>query len=187
MKKIIFLWAVLVGGLAAAQTNLPVVATPPAPTNGAVARSLTEIHSDTGDFDLNARQAVYCGHVRVDDPEMKLTCERLVVFFPPAGERVNHIEAQTNVVIHFTDNHGQSTRATGALAVYRYAVQAGATNETVTLTGEPQVESAQGTLAGSEIVWDRTTGHLNTKNPRIIFQQDLKNNTGTNAAPLKLF
>ena len=35
------------------------------------ARPPTRIDSDSVDFDLTARQAIYRGHVRVDDPEMK--------------------------------------------------------------------------------------------------------------------
>ena len=35
----------------------------------------------------------------VDDPEMKLTCEWLVADLPQTGGRVDHIVAETNVVI----------------------------------------------------------------------------------------
>ena len=45
--------------------------------------------------------------------------------------------------------------ATGDKAVYDYDVQDGVTNETVTLTGNPQVENAQGRMTGDPIIWDR--------------------------------
>jgi lipopolysaccharide transport protein LptA len=161
MKKIVFLFlAVLTGALAPAQTNTP--------ANGAAPRSPTEINSDAADFDLNARLAVYRGHVMVNDPQ-------------------NHIEAQTNVVIDFSDSHGQTAHATGALAVYRYFVQNGATNETVTLTGSPQVESPQGTMTGSKITWDRANNGLHVDDPRMISKQNLNEGFGTNSSPLKLF
>ena len=123
----------------------------------------------------------------VNDPQMKLQCDRLVVFIPQSGERLNHIEAQTNVVIDFSDSHGQTAHATGALAVYRYFVQNGATNETVTLTGSPQVESPQGTMTGSKITWDRANNGLHVYDPRMISKQNLNEGFGTNSSPLKLF
>jgi len=113
---------------------------------------------------LNGHQAIYRGHVRVDDPQMKLTCAQLTTDLPQAGGRPNHIVAETNVVIDFTDDKGQTNHATSDKAVYLYNVQNGVTNETVTLTGnpQPQVENAQGTQAGDVIVWSRenTNSHV---------------------------
>ena len=177
MKTMCLILTLALCGVAQAQTN--VVKTVP--------RAATEINSDAAEFDLNARQAVYHGHVVVNDPQMKLVCERLVVFMPQTGERLNHIEAQTNVVIDFSDNHGATARATGSLAVYRYLVQNGATNETVTLTGNPQVESAQGTLTGDQIIWDRGNNRLRATEQHMIFRKSLNDNIGSNAAPIKLF
>ena len=131
-----------------AATNSP--AAPPPP------RAPTRIDSDnSADFDLNGHQAIFRGHVRVDDPEMKLTCALLVADVPQAGGHPNHIVAETNVVIDFTDAKGQTNHATGDKAVYIYNVQNGVTNETVTLTGNPQMENAQGTQTGDVIIWDR--------------------------------
>ncbi len=120
--------------------------------------------SDSADFDLNGHQAIYRGHVRVDDPEMKLTCALLVADVPPEGGHPNHIVAETNVVIDFTDTKGQTNHATGDKAVYIYIVQNGVTNETVTLTGNPQMENAQGTQAGDVIILGpaRTTISIST-------------------------
>ncbi len=177
MKRIFLLITIALCGVASAQTNVVKTAV----------RAATEINSDAAEFDLNARQAVYHGHVVVNDPQMKLQCERLVVFLPQADERLNHIEAQTNVVIDFSDNHGATARATGSLAVYRYLVQNGATNETVTLTGNPQVESVQGILTGDQVIWDRGNNRLRATEPHMIFRKDLNQSIGTNAAPIKIF
>ena len=179
MNKVVFLLVYLTCGWALAQTNAPAAKAAP--------RSPTVINSDMANFDLDGRLAVYGGHVMVDDPQMRLKCDRLVVFIPASGERLNHIEAQTNVVIDFSDSHGQTAHATGNLAVYRYVVQAGVTNETVTLTGNPQVEGTQGTLTGDEIVWDRANNRLSAKNQKMIFKQNLDTGLGTNAAPIGTF
>jgi len=47
------------------------------------------------------------------------------------------------------------------------------TNETITLTGNPQVENAQDTLTGDVIVWDRANNHLSATNQKMVFRQNL--------------
>ena len=167
--------AMLGGLLVHAQTNTPgVLPTPLAPT----------INSESADFDLNGHQGIWRGYVRVDDPQMKLTCERLVADMPPAGGRPNHIVAETNVVIDFTDTKGQTNHVTSDKAVYHYNVQNGVTNETVTLTGNPQMENAQGTQAGDVIIWDRANNKIHFDNPHMIFRQSLNGATAdTNSPP----
>jgi lipopolysaccharide export system protein LptA len=151
---------VLIAGLGGlmvhAQTNPP--GAPPAPSVPIL------IHADSADFDLSGHQVIHHRHVRVDDPQMKLTCEQLVADLPPAGGRPNHIVAETNVVIDFTDTKGQTNHATGDKAVYVYSEQGGVTNKTVTLTGnpQPQLENAQGLQVSDVIIWSRenTNSHL---------------------------
>ena len=179
MKKLFTLAVWITDGVLALAQNPP--AKPP------VVKKATEIDSDAAEFDLNGGLAIYHGHVVVNDPQMKLNCDRLVVFIPKSGERLNRIEAQTNVVIHFSDNRGATATATGALAVYHFAVEGGVTNETVTLTGYPQVESEQGTMTGDAITWDRANNKLSATNQRMTFKQNLNQSLGSNAAPVKLF
>ena len=115
---------------------------------------------------------------------MKLTCEKLVADVPAAGGHVNHIVADTNVVIDFLDDKGNTNHATGDKAVYVYSEQGGVTNETVTLTGNPQMENAQGTLTGDVIVWDRLNNHFSALNQKMIFRQSLSGiAANTNSPP----
>jgi lipopolysaccharide export system protein LptA len=169
--------AMLGGLLVHAQTNTPgVLPTPLAPT----------INSESADFDLNGHQGIWRGYVRVDDPQMKLTCERLVADMPPAGGRPNHIVAETNVVIDFTDTKGQTNHATGDKAVYVYSEQGSVTNKTVTLTGNPQIENAQGTQAGDVIILDLANNKIHFDNPHMIFRQNLNGvSAETNPPPVK--
>jgi hypothetical protein len=167
--------AMLGGLLAHAQTNTPgVLPTPRAPTL---------INSESADFDLNGHQGIYHRHVRVDDPEMKLTCAWLVADVPQAGGHPNHIVAETNVVIDFTDTKGQTNHVTSDKAVYLYNVQNGVTNETVTFTGNPQMENAQGTQAGDVIIWDRANSKIHFDNPHMIFRQSLNGATADTNSP----
>jgi lipopolysaccharide export system protein LptA len=157
--------AVLCGLIVHAQTNTS--GKLPAP------RSQTRITAGSGDFDLAGHEAIYRGHVRVDDPQMKLTCEKLVADLPEAGGHPKHIVAETNVVIDFTDEKGQTNHATGDKAVYIYSEQDGVTNETVTLTGNPQMENAQGMQSGDLIRWDRVNDKIHFDNPHMISRQNL--------------
>jgi|ERR1035438_1625511 lipopolysaccharide transport protein LptA len=166
------------GSPASATTSLPDAPRPP--------RAPKRIDSDSADFDLNGHQAIYHRHVRVDDPQMKLTCEQLVADVPPDGGHPNRIVAETNVVIDFTDTKGQTNHATGDKAVYVYNVQNGVTNETVTLTGNPQMENAQGTQAGDVIILDLANNKIHFDNPHMIFRQNLNGAMAdTNSPPAK--
>lgn len=167
----------------AVEENLALVKTNSVPAPKP-ARPPTQINSDSADFDLANHRVIYRGHVRVDDPEMKLTSEWLVADLPQSGGHVNHIVAETNVVIDATDEKGQAVHATGDKAVYDYQVQGSVTNETITLTGNPEMDNAQDTLTGDVIIWDRANNHLNATNQKMIFRQNLNGaETGTNSPP----
>lgn len=181
MKKIHYIacWAVLAGSLSA-QTNVTDTPKPP--------RAPTLINSDHGEFDLTARRAIYYDNVRVEDPQMTLTCVRLTADLPQAqsGGQMKHIVAETNVVIYSVDEKGQTNHATSDKAVYDYNVEAGVTNETVTLTGHAKMENSQGTLTGEPIIWDRTRNRLTATNQKMVFNQNISSAmTNTNVAAAK--
>ncbi|MGH7990373.1 MAG: hypothetical protein ACREDS_09330, partial [Limisphaerales bacterium] len=109
----IMLFALANAGVLSAQTNTTAkisVTTTNKPAAAPAAPHLTRIDSESVVFDMstNARTATYRGHVRVDDPQMKLTCAWLVADLPQDGGHINHIVAETNVVIDFTDDKGQT-------------------------------------------------------------------------------
>ena len=146
-------------------------------------RTPTQIDSASGFFDGNGHKAVYCGNVRVSDPEMKLTCSWLVVDLPQSGGRVSHIVAQTNVMIDATDSKGQTMHATSDKAIYSFQVKDSVTNETVTLTGNAKVENAQGWLTGEPIVWNRANDSVTATDQHMIFRQGLNGATTNTNAP----
>lgn len=166
--------------LALVTTNAP----PPKPKPPVT----TQIDSDSADFDLKGRQAIYSGHVRVTDPRMTLTCAQLTVDLPPTGGRINHIVAETNVVIDATDEKGATNHITCDKAVYDYNVQGMVTNDTVTLTGNPQIVNAQGTNTADVIVWDRANGHIRENSPHMSGENLGSAGANTNGLPApKLF
>jgi len=147
-------------------------------------RPLTLIYADRGEFDMAGRKVTYHGHVRVDDPEMKLTSEWLITDLPQPGEHVNRIVAETNVVIDFLDDKGQTNHATCARTVYSYAVKDGTTNELVTLSGNAKVENAEFIMTGEPIVLNLATRKITANNLVMIPRQSLINaSAGTNSPP----
>ena len=180
MNKIIFILSLGVCSLAAAQPSVTAVAAAPVPQ--ARSRPLTEIDSDMADIDLNIHQAVYRGHVLVMDPQVRLTCEWMRVDLPTGGNHLDHVEAKTNVVIDFTDQKGQTNHITAAQAVYDYKVVNAVTNETVTFTGKPVVETPDMTIYSEPLVWDRAANKYHFTEPRMI-----PHTGGTNGVSGKFF
>ena len=177
-KTIIFLVLAAAGLSSRAQTNVPPATLPP--------HQPTEISSDSADFDLNIRRAIYRGHVSVVDPKVKMQCGWLVVDLPSAGGHLQSVNAETNVVIDFMDEKGQAYHVTAARAVYDYHLTGSVTNETVTFTGSPKVESTESTILSEPLIWDRAANKFKFFNEVMTFKQNLNSGAGTNGLP-KLF
>jgi lipopolysaccharide transport protein LptA len=152
--------------------------TTPAPTNAAapamgtaakattktnfMMRAATEIFSDRGEFNMKTEPfvAVYTGHVRVIDPQMKLTCEVLTATLPKSGGHVDRIVAEGKVVIDAIDTHGEPVHATCDRATYTFKVENSVTNELIELSGDPRVDMKQHSTTGDPLVWDRLSNKL---------------------------
>ena len=142
---------------------------PAAKTNGE--QSPITIHSTRAVFEnLTDHHMSYLGNVRLTNAEMTLTCERLVADLPQAGQRMDHVVAETNVVINFWESKGKTYHAVGDKAVYDYNILGTMTNETVTLTAHPaQVESEGNTNFSDTIIWHRIEGRIEFEgNPYMI-------------------
>jgi lipopolysaccharide export system protein LptA len=181
MKKFLLLLFMCAGACLWAQTNASSGPNPPAQP--------TLVNSDSADFDLKIRRAIYHGHVLVVDPKLRLSCELLVLDLPQQGAgRLNHVLAETNVIIDFTDDKGVKYHVTSDKAVYQYNVVNSVTNETITFTGHPRADMAEGIITAEPMIWDRGTGHFYGTDVRMISHQNLNApGSGTNASPLKLF
>ena len=172
--------AVTAGLVARAQSNTN--NTPPS-------LRVTDIYSDSADFDGNEHTVTHRGNVRVIAPDLKLTCALLTADLPQSGGRLSHVVAETNVVLDAKDSKGQPIHATGDRAVYIYNVENGVTNDTVTLTAltgnpQPQVENAQGTIAADVIVWDRAGNIYHCfGNYHMVPHQGVGVATNTNSPP----
>jgi lipopolysaccharide export system protein LptA len=150
----------------------------------------TEVDSDTAEFDMGSaktpRQVIYRNNVRVSDPKIKLWCETLTLTLPPGSGHVNHIIAETNVIIDFIGDNNEKYHVTSDKAVYDYAVVNQVTNETVTWTGNPIVETKDGKIWSEPLVWDRKANRFYFTHEKMILPQGLSGSGNTNSA-LKLY
>jgi lipopolysaccharide transport protein LptA len=152
-------------------------------------RAPTVITSKHGFYSDAARQVIYSGNVRVDDPQMQLTCEELTANLPQSGGHINHLVALTNVVMDSVDEKGQTNHATSDKAVYDYKVVNGVTNETITLTGNAMVKNGPNWMTGEPITFDRVNHTMHAENQKMILYQNITTalvNTNAPAAKTNL-
>ena len=159
---------------ATVQTNAP-------PANVMLTeRASKDIFSDSANFDLKTRIAVCIGHVRVIDPQMKMTCGIMTARVPESG-KIDSIVAEHDVVIEGVDNLGRPLYATGDKAVYSYRVTDSMTNATVVLTGHPEVKSKMFTGSGETITWDLINNSVSATHPHMVIKAEAQERT--NAPP----
>lgn len=197
MKKSFISIPILLALVLQAQTNTPAPGTAAdaasvagAATNSAAStnkppRLPTEIFADSANFDLKSRIAVYIGHVRILDSQMKLNCGVMTAHVPESG-RIDDIVAEQDVVIDALDNEGKPLHATADRAVYRYRVTGAGTNDTIELTGNPypKVEKEGGTVTGKTIVWDRANNSFGGTDVHMVVQpQAIEQHNAPAASP----
>lgn len=171
MKTFWTLLAVAGCGLALlAQTNAPGTPKPE--------RKPTLIDADSLEFKLESLNLVYTGNVKVNDPQLQLTCEILTARFRTNGAQVEieSIIAETNVVIDAIDWEGGTNHATSDKLVYSYSVVDGVTNQTLELTGNPVLTNWRGKLEGDPIFVDLVKGKFFAGRAKTTIQS-----TGTKA------
>jgi len=163
-------WTILAvagcGAALLAQTNSPVK---PKPERGP-----TLIDADALEFKLESLSAVYTGNVKVNDPQMQLTCELLTARFRTNNSRleIESIIAETNVVIDAVDWEGRTNHATADKLVYSYLIVDGVTNQTIELTGRPKLTNPLGGLSGEIIFVDLVKGKVSARNQTTIIQPE---------------
>lgn len=154
--------------------NSPAAATEAPALVGTATTTKTEITSLGAEFFMKSNVIVYRGDVRVNNPQMNLTCELLTVEAPKLDEgkgKFNRATAVTNVVIDWVDDKG-TNHATSDKAIYTYVLTNSATppaemwetNAIVVLIGNPVVTNASGTFRSDPIVWDRIRDVITSTN-----------------------
>jgi len=139
--------------------------------------SQTDVYSDYATFDTKSGLIIYLDHVRVVDPQLHLTSAILTVQLTQGGapNQLDHIVAETNVIMDFIDENGRTTHATSEKAVYTRITEP-ATNELLTLSINPRLETTNGWATADVFVMNRTTGKIHGTGNCHFFHSDATNN-----------
>ena len=124
---------------------------------------ITDISSDSLDFDIKKRRAVFIGNVVIEDERVQLNSDKMIVEFDD-NDQLSMIEAEGNVSIIAEGN-----KATGGKAVYDFVKGTIVLSENpVLIKGLSQIEDA------NEIIYERQETKFRTDGgrPHIIFFSD---------------
>jgi len=131
------------------------------PAKTAGTNQFAELFSD--EYELTEKQAQFNRNVRIDHPRMKWSCGKMTAFFPPPGEKNQKLVAEENVVFDLSEPESQSDRKVhgkGEKVVYNYSVTPSATNDVMELSGNPVLQTDQGTFENSVIFFDHARNTL---------------------------
>jgi lipopolysaccharide export system protein LptA len=111
-------------------------------------------------YRVDRRQARFVGGVYVTHPQMAWACQELTVNLPAEGARIETILAEQSVTFDLVDELGRKVKGRGERAVYRYSVVSGITNNLLELSGNPVLETTNGTFYSQVIMLDLANNRL---------------------------
>jgi len=126
------------------------------PTN-----AFAEIFSS--EYLLTPAAALFRGHVRIEHPQIKETCEEMTMLsLPELGPGGRMVIAEPSVVFDVTDDEGRQFHGTGDKAVFTHREITQLTNDVMELTGHPAVVEQSTNVVGrnSVIILDLTNHKL---------------------------
>jgi lipopolysaccharide export system protein LptA len=154
-----------------------------APASTDMTNSLAQISSP--EYTLRTNSAIFQGGVTVTHPQMELHCQTVTLDVPAPDIRAQNLVAQDDVKFTLSQK-GQKINGTAQKAVYTYSVDAGKTNDTIELTGKPQLSMADGsTFKNDIIVFDRANGKLLARGKYLV--QNFSSSGMTNDIPMMNF
>jgi lipopolysaccharide export system protein LptA len=109
---------------------------------------------------LTPAAALFRGHVRIEHPQIKETCEELTMLSPPElGNAGRMVIAEPAVVFDVVDDQGRNFHGTGEKAVYTHRTTTTLTNDLMELTGHPAVLEATNVVGRNSIITLDLTTH----------------------------
>lgn len=154
MKTLPCLFAVLLAGLAHAQTNEPVTAT-------ATNREPTNITSDRLQVDYAHNTGTFEGNVLVIDARITLRADKMVVWFAGNAPSVNSTN-ETGSIQRVVADGGVVITAGEKKATSDHAEYTAGDGKVV-LTGRPRVEQPGGTVTGEKITFWRGENRMDVE------------------------
>jgi len=125
----------------------------------------TVVTSDSLMFDYGRSTCVFDGNVVVDDPRVKMECDKLHIFFD-ATNSVDYIVASGSVKVWQGDKRGVCDKAV-------YTANTGA----IVMTGSPKLQSGNSLVRGTEIkIFVNSEKVISTPKARlVVFPSESKN------------
>jgi lipopolysaccharide export system protein LptA len=109
---------------------------------------------------LTPAAALFQGHVHIEHPQIKETCEELTMLTPPElGKTGRMVIAEPAVVFDIVDEEGRNYHGTGDKAVYTHRATTTLTNDMMVLTGHPAVLQATNVVGRNNIITLDLTNH----------------------------
>jgi len=112
------------------------------------------------EYVVRPQVALFEGKVRLAHPQINLACDHLAVHSGPGDEKEQQLIAEHSVVFDLLSADGQNVHGTCQKAVYNYGVTAVRTNDLLELTGNPILETTNGTVRNAVLILDRTQNKL---------------------------
>jgi lipopolysaccharide export system protein LptA len=135
------------------------------------------------EYSIKTNSAIFTGGVRIIHPRMDWACGMMTVLSNPAGEKDTKMTAERTVDFHFIDDQGNRVHGTCEKTVYTYRVLAGVTNDMAIMTGNPVLETADGSvLTNSIIILDHANNKIRAPGKYRLYGK--VSNTSTNTQQL---
>jgi lipopolysaccharide export system protein LptA len=109
---------------------------------------------------LTPAAALFRGNVRIVHPQIKETCEELIMLSPPELGKTGHmVIAEPAVVFDVVDDEGRNFHGTGDKAVYTHRAITTLTNDVMELTGHPAVLESTNIIGRNNLITLDLTSH----------------------------
>jgi lipopolysaccharide export system protein LptA len=124
----------------------------------ATTNAFAEIFST--EYLLTPAAALFRGNVRIVHPQIKETCEELIMLSPPELGKTGHmVIAEPAVVFDVVDDEGRNFHGTGDKAVYTHRAITTLTNDMMELTGHPAVLESTNIIGRNNLITLDLTSH----------------------------
>ncbi len=135
---------------------------------------------------LTTNAALFRGHVRIEDPQLKETCEVMTMLtLPELGKDGRMIIAEPSVVFDVVDDQGRSFHGTGQKAVYTHRLTTTVTNDVMELTGQPAMLETTNVVGRNNIITLDLASHILTAPGKYTLRYTPPPGTSTQFRPPK--
>lgn len=112
------------------------------------------------EYVVRPQVALFEGKVRLLHPQITMSCDHLAVHSAADKEKGQSLVAEHSVIFDLLSTDGRKVHGTCQNALYDYSVTRGRTNDSLEMTGNPVLETTNGTVQNSVLVLDRAQNKL---------------------------